>query len=209
MNIITKKVRLVPAPFVGTRITINLTNNPTFTLCQLQLAELSSSVTIDWGDGVVESFGDSAVCRHTYPSAGLYVIKISDDVAILFSQSEQDDTDKKAIIAIESNAETMDSILTGAFSGCSNLASLEIDASKISSIGYSAFKDCASLPPFLNLHNVNNLISRLTLLPFSGCTNIREIHFSKANEEAIMASSAYKTDPTLGTGVEGICRFDP
>ena len=208
MHIITKKVTLKPAPFVGTRITVNIAENLTFTLCDLTLADTSESVTVSWGDGPVETFASHAVCTHTYSHPGRYEVRISDDVRTFTSLPAQTDTDRSAIIAVVSNARNLTVISTGAFGMCVNLATLDIDASAVNTLGYAAFADCVSLPARLDLHGVRNLLMRGELLPFSGSTTIREFHFSEANEAAVKASAAYTADQTLGTGT-AVCVFDP
>ena len=48
----------------------------------------SAKVTIDWGDGVVDTYSSSSFSpSHTYASSGLFVLNISDDISSLKYQS--------------------------------------------------------------------------------------------------------------------------
>ena len=187
---ITKKTRLLP-PFIGTRFTVELTDELDFVFWSVPLAESSDTATIDWGDGCVESFNDDTTLGHSYQNAGRYVIGISDDIATIRRPNGMPDASKIALIGLWSNARKLTTINPSTFIECVNLAALDISGSAIETIGYAAFKDCVSLPQRIGLRNVRNLVSRGTSLPFSGCTSIRELHFSVANEETIKALPGY------------------
>ena len=190
---ITKTTRLLPAPFTGTRFTVELTDELDFTFWGAALAESSDAATIDWGDGCVESFDDDTALSHSYQSAGRYVIGISDDIATVRRPNGLPDASKTALIGLQSNARKLTVINPSTFIECANLAALDISGSAIETLGYAAFKGCVSLPQRIDLRNVRNLVSRGTTLPFTGCTSIRELHFSAANEEAIRALPGYDT----------------
>ena len=193
MNIITKRVTLLPAPSIGTRFTVELTDELDFVFWDASLAESSDAATIDWGDGCVESFNDDTALSHSYQNAGRYVIGISDDITTVRRPNNLPDASKIALTGLQSNARKLTVINPSTFIGCVNLAALDISGSAVETLGYAAFKGCVSLPPRIDLPNVRNLVSRGTSLPFSGCTSIRELHFSAANEEAIRALPGYDT----------------
>ena len=190
---ITKKTRLLPAPFIGTRFTVELTDELDFVFWDASLAESSEAATIDWGDGSVESFNDDTVLSHSYQNAGRYVISISDDITTVRRPNGLPDASKIALTGLQSNARKLTVINPSTFIGCVNLTALDISSSAVETLGYAAFKGCVSLPPRIDLPNVRNLVSRGTSLPFSGCTSIRELHFSAANEETIKALPGYDT----------------
>lgn len=59
----------------------------------LTLADDSDSLTLDWGDGSVETITETVRERtHTYAAAGLHIIRLSDDVRALQVTGDYDPT---------------------------------------------------------------------------------------------------------------------
>jgi hypothetical protein len=53
----------------------------------IYLATVTSDVTIDWGDGTIDTATAVGFYRHTYSVSGLYTVKITGDIHIRLSQS--------------------------------------------------------------------------------------------------------------------------
>lgn len=209
---ITKKTRLVPAPFVGTVVHIRVGEPLAFKFRAGVLTAGSEHVTVSWGDGVVEEFATGlADVGHVYPSPGDYVIKISDDVTSVCIGAMDETSDYCTIYApmvtcVSSNASRLVSFPSYSFQNCFNMTTFDVVGSSLVSLFSGVFKDCRALEGEFRFPNISRLVG---ITPqFAGCTKISVLHFAREHENAITSSSGYKADPTLGTGVEGVCRFD-
>lgn len=216
MNIITKKVRLIPAPFVGTTIRIRVGDGLVFKFRNVVLAEGCTSITIDWGDGTTEVYNASiSGGAHSYPAPGEYCIRISDDtknICIGFSNDESEYTTVFApmVLLFTSNAKKLSIIPGYGLCNCINLTCFDVSSSNVRTISSAAFKNCSGLSGELFFPEVGTIQGGATTLPFYGCTGITALHFKEANEAAITSSQAYNADEehTLGTGVKDVCCFD-
>ena len=242
MNI-TRKVTLRDAsPLVGTEIAIWVsgeatgeTDGFTFAISRIALSNSSATFTIEWGDGSSELLEETATeLIHTYQRAGLYRIRISDDVSSI-RVSSGTETIFATVYApmvkeFRSNAQRMTSIprislrnatalelldLRGsavrslggsAFEGCSSLRSLE-GCAGVEQLGMSTFAGCTNLPVRVDLPSINYISASTNSSPFEN-TNIKEFHFAAKNEEAIRTLQIfYDTNGTFG--VEwAVCYFD-
>ena len=213
MHIITKKVTLLPAPFVGTRVRIRVPHSPdaglTFKILSATRADDCESFEVDWGDGQKEERGGMMSYGHTYAAAGEYEIKISDGVKSLGLSTPTNAYPSQYVPSVLSVV-TKATRLTNfhCFRGCRNMHTFDMVESAVNTLASYAFVDCASLLGNIYLPRINDLPTT-NRLPFAGCTGgITRIHFSAEHESAIRNSAAFLADPTLGTGVEGVCRFD-
>ena len=207
-TIITKKVRLIPSPFVGTQFDILITpEERVFGFFSGTLADGSSEVTVDWGDGTTERFAAFSQITHTYADPGEYQIRISDDLAE-FSQSSLRTADywtyAARLLRVRSNAANLAKLLTAAFRHAVNLASADFTQSGLSKLGAFVFSYCHALGPKIYLPNVNELGTSV----FLDCPGVLEIHFSKAHEAEIKAGPAYQETPPLSAENAEIF-FDP
>ena len=213
MHIITKKVRLVPAPFVGTKIRVSVPSSPggelTYKIFRAIRADGCDTLMIDWGDGVTETFNAFINKGHTYEEPGVYEIRISDDVSELTVSNTADtyvNFYAPSVLSFTSNAKKLTSI--GTFRRCCNMIGFDMRESNIMELRECEFLDCASLSGDIYLPRISELPYTDTQ-PFAGCTGgITRIHFSAEHEDAIRNSAAFLADPTLGTGVPDICMFD-
>ena len=239
MTIITRKVKLAAAPeppFVGTRIAIETTDeSPFWGFKDAARVNESVLITIDWGDGTVETFDRTLVnLTHEYAVAGHYEVRISDTVSS-FTLSSLAGTCQTVyapmICGVWSNAQTLQELrqfvfskckqmaeldlretnIRGvpgyAFSGCTALTGLEGLPDGIREIGLSAFSGCTGLET-VRFPNVVNISGTETSKPFSNCTALREIHFAEANKEALLASAAFQFDPEHLGSPNGVVMFD-
>lgn len=193
---ITKKVRLIPAPFVGTRINIVLDDPESLDwgIYLVTLAEGSSAVTIDWGDGAVEQFSGKISPVHTYPRCGTYAVIISDDLKSFRCSHSMESSPflmiyAKRIVGVKSNARKLEAIPAVAFYGCENLTEFDVDAASVRDILTRAFYKCTGLVGALRFPAVNNI----NITAFTDCTGITELHFSETHKAEIEALPGYRT----------------
>ena len=224
MNIIHRKVRVVAAPvFVGTRVSILVTeDSPVWGFKTANIATGSARVLVDWGDGSVDAFTENVRdVTHAYAVPGRYEVCFSDDLAS-FALSAKSGVHMRTygpmIAGVWSNARKLDALLSYAFGSCANLTEIDFKETRIRAIPEYCFFHCASLVNLDNLPvglveickrgfcnceqievarfpNVVSVGGTGSLLAFSGCTALREIHFAEANKEALLASEAFQDDP--------------
>lgn len=198
-----------PPPFVGTKLGIEITaDDLTWGMASGRLADGSEVVRIDGGDGTRETKSGISQIVHTYPALGRYVVSLSDDLAALkaavITKTSPFYAYAKRITDIWSNAQRLDELPTVAFLDATSLRTLDLSQSSIETLGNNSFKGCTALQPELFLPSVTKPNGAV----FSGCTQLEAIHFAEANEAAITSLPSFNADPTLGTGVPKVCRFD-
>ena len=102
----------------------------------LTLADDSDSLTLDWGDGTVETITETVRERtHTYAAAGLHIIRLSDDVRTLQVTGDYDPTYAFARyrllpVAFRSTATRLTSLGSMALAGCTNLTSFDVSTAQ-------------------------------------------------------------------------------
>ena len=207
MHIITRRVKLVasPQPFVGSRIRLRIgEDGKTVRISQIGLAAGCEAATIDWGDGSVERV--AAAAAHAYGKAGVYEVRISDEIAGFEYNSSSGPDD--APLAFFSNASRLTALLPFCFSGCADLGVLDVRESGVEMLGRRAFADCVSLSGEICFPRVKAVEGTAKAPPFVGCSGgITKIHFARENEAVIRSSVPFLGDPTLGTGTAE-CVFD-
>ena len=207
--IIVKKIILVAEPGPepaerGTFLTVEPTEeSPTYGFYAGTLAADSGSVTVDWGDGTVETVADISRMTHTYASAGVYTVRVSDDLAMLgcsapVGTAVQSRVYAKLLKGVVCNAAKLKVLNTGAFRQSDNLVSADFADAAIESIRSNAFNGCFALAGAVVFPSVVDIDGAAGTLPFAGCTALREIHFARANEPVITALPCYADDPHLG-----------
>lgn len=212
MNIITKKVRLVPAPVRGSVLTVNIGEGLTFKIRSLAIAEGRDHGTIDWGDTKITTVtSNSTDIEHIFPATGQYLIKFSDDfraIGISYGKKEYTSTYAPMTVGFFSDASRLTEIPLAGFYCCTNLARLDVSASAVEKIDSIAFAKCSALEGELSFPKVATIVGSASVEPFTNCVGITALHFADANKESIITGAAYAADPTLGTGVENVCWFD-
>ena len=205
MNIIIKKVKVVPHPMYrqGTRLTAVISEPETeFGTWMTSLAPGHTAGMVDWGDGVIEPlYGNNT---HIYVQPGTYQVVISDDFAVLgFSTNYA-----KFLTSAVSNAQNLVELSAGAFSGGVQLAELDLRLTRINKIGPFAFTNCTALTGEFYFPEVRVFSGAAkAMAPFKNCTGITKLHFAAKHKESITSGAIYKADPTLGT-ITGECVFD-
>ena len=195
-TIITKKVRLIPAPFVGTRIRIKLDDPESLTwgMNHLTLADGHDKAIIDWGDGRTDELAASGALTHNFASVGEYMVRVSDDIISLRCSIKSDKSAFKTIYApmireFRTNATHLNNILSACFYAAENLSIVSCKGSGLMTLHTLALANCPSLAGRLDLPG----ISYLYATTLSESLGITELHFSKANEEEITALSGFDT----------------
>lgn len=203
-----------PPPFVGSVLAIRVGEGLRFKLRSATLAEDCGHYTIDWGDGTSDTFdSDQNGIEHVYPAPGDYRVRISDEVVDILVGAPDDASDYSTIYApmltgFRSNGTRLEEFPSSTFRNCVNLADLDVAESALNSIRGAAFRNCPALSGELRFPRVDAVRGTGATQPFAGCPNVTALRFGRANEDAITSGAAYRDDPTLGTGVEGVCRFD-
>lgn len=216
MNIITKKVTLLPVPFVGTKIRIKVPSSSDasleYRIWVVRRADGCDSFTIDWGDGVHEKKTSHLNQGHVYDAPGEFEIRISDEINYLVICTPNGGTGlyptqyTPSVLSLVTNATKL--LELGSFNGCRNMSTFDIRDSSVSTLSENSFINCTSLSGDIFLPRISDL-PYTDRQPFDGCTGgITHIHFSAEHEEAIRNSAAFLADPTLGTGIENVCLFD-
>ena len=206
MTIITKKVTLLPAPFRGTKLTIDLPEGLTeFGIRAATPAEDATGITIDKGDGTAPL----TVTEADFPlvlnfaAPGRFVIRLSDDISALqvSMASAEDDWLKyqPLLVAVSSNAKRLHTFSGSCFFGCTNLAVVDLRDCAANMLGEMSFKDCSSLPERIDLPNISTYEGvGSKKMPFRYCDSLQEIHFASAHEATIRAVPSFEDFPNLG-----------
>lgn len=193
---ITKKTRLLAAPFVGTRIRIKLDDPESLAwgIYTLTLAEGREKAVIDWGDGASDMVADSSPVIHTYAKTGDYEIRISDDISGLRCSTSSSMPDFRNVYApmireFFTNSTLLGTLENYCFDFAINLRVVSCARSGVRKIMKSAFYECISLAGRLDFPGVEFLASG----SFRNCTEITELHFDAANEATIRTLSGFDT----------------
>lgn len=211
---ITKKTRLLPASFVGTILTVRVGEERIFKIRVASLAEGRERITVDWGDGTVETFGATlADVGHLYPTAGEYRIRLSDDVSKLgigaaSSSSEYNKVYAPMVTGFFSNGSRFTSMGPYSMRGCVNLTAFDVEGAAVETISNFAFKECAALSGELRFPRVTSILGGMAGLAFSGCTGIGVLRFGSANEAAVKSSPGWAASGGKFGAVNATVSFD-
>jgi hypothetical protein len=158
------------------------TQGDTFTgdkVVRFQLLGSNNSVSIDWGDGSVETYTGSAanaIITHTYETAGLYLVSITgvfENIKLAgFTGSQASDLAS----VLQNSPDWSPTNLTDLYNGCSLITSDSLDDFPDTSLitqFLRAFTNCSSLTSFplintaagTNFSNAWNGCSSLTSFP--------------------------------------------
>ena len=191
---ITKKVRLIPALFVGTRIKIKLEDPESLTwgMSMLTLHEDRERAIIDWGDGSRTELSETGEAIHDYAAPGEYEIKITDDIQVIQCSSSLPGSAFRKVYApmiceFWTTAVHLMKIGDNCFTDATNLSAFNLEGLGVSELGSRAVSMCVSLEGRIDLPGINTLAKNSLL----NSNYIEEIHFSKKNEERIQALDGY------------------
>ena len=136
-----------------------------------------AQVTIDWGDGTIETVDADSIQLHTYDDCGNYLITM--EVAsgsIQFSSPLGEDNPDPFMAYAQMKLKRLEignsvtSIGESAFNGCVNLTSITIPDS-VTSIGQTAFNGCVNLTSI----TIPDSVTSISDWAFSGCRNLTSI----------------------------------
>lgn len=153
-------------------------------------SSVADNVDIDWGDGTVETKGDTTATNypHEYATGGDYVIKLKVNTGTISFVGEGSSStsgksiygDRAAIYSYNRGRIThveignsVENIGDSAFFACYSLASITIPDS-VTSIGTYAFDGCYSLTSIAIPDNVTSI----EMYAFSGCYSLTSIAIS-------------------------------
>jgi hypothetical protein len=121
---------------------------------RFQLLGSNNSVSIDWGDGITETYAGSAanaIITHTYETAGLYLVSITgvfEDIKLAgFTGSQASDLAS----VLQNSPDWSPTNLTDLYNGCSLITSNSLDDFPDTSLVTQfvrAFQACSSLTSF-------------------------------------------------------------
>lgn len=212
MITITRKVTLLPAPFVGIRIDLEVGEGLVYGIRTLALADGSADVTIDWGDGTVETLAKVTAKKHTYPAPGAYTVTVSDDVkafTISTSDTSPEFPQRYAPLVKRVTIRSDKAEVIGAFcfNGCVNMESLDLRGAHILRFLGGAARNCTSLRGRVDLPHVTEISGTGNAAPFANCAALAELHFGAANRAVIEASAPYGDTPPFGAA-NAVIKFD-
>lgn len=156
-------------------------------------------VSIDWGDGVVNT---SYI--HTYTAAGIYVIKIS--VAQVWVSMFSNNSYENKLLKVYFNnfnvptrcfencqnlriAHLADNIIyigPEAFKGCTSLSSITLPKN-LTNLGFHAFRGCTAL----KTAELYNLIQTAGSQVFYGCESLKKVYFHGFKSEFNFSSGIF------------------
>lgn len=182
-------------PFVGTRLVIRTSDTQrTFGFTNLVLGDGHANVTVDWGDGTVETLTSISKITHDYAATGEYEVRISDDLKSLsvsasMSGSPFYDEYPKLVKRVHSNAQSLTKTGLSFLARCINLTSVDLGDSAITAFQVHTFAFCESLTAYRLPKGLTSLgtqvfracprltsvdlpqgISQLTSMSFRDCT---------------------------------------
>lgn len=173
-----------PVPSTAFKMTIK-TDNPGATntvTFRLPTRGTSNNFTIDWGDGVIETFtGNTGNKDHIYSTAGTYQLSIS--ATTLTGLGFGGTGDAQKVLSIDNWGNNTWSNMQASFEGCVNLRIYATDGPIFASgISLGAmFKNCTSLNDNINHWDVSMIarFANLTVNTFNygmffGCTNFNQ-----------------------------------
>ena len=111
------------------------------------LAPGSQFVTVDWGDGTVESLRGISSARHTYSKPKDYKIKISDDLSS-FGYANSNGGNNDVLIELVAVGSKVTSIAGYGFNNCHNMRGV-INLPNVTSIGGYAFGTTLGITEFI------------------------------------------------------------
>ena len=206
MNIITKKVTLLPAPFVGTILNVHIGEGLLYKIKSIALASGHEHMIVNWGDGTEETYRSGiADVEHRYSTPGDYSIRISDDTGVIGLSVSDESSEYSTVYApmltgFYSNAKTLIRIAAHAFDNAVNMKCFDVSESSINAILVAAFKNCRALEGELRFPLVANINGDTANLPFQGCEKINAIRFSASRKEVLLSRAVFKEWETTHLG---------
>jgi hypothetical protein len=154
------------------------TQGTTFTgdkVVRFQLLGSNNSVSIDWGDGITETYAGAAAnttITHTYETAGLYLVSITgvfENIKLAgFTGSQASDLAS----VLQNSPDWSPTNLTNLYTGCSLITSSSLDNFPDTSLVTqfnAAFQNCSSLTSFPLINTASGTTFSAT---WAGCFSL-------------------------------------
>jgi hypothetical protein len=186
------------------------TQGTTFTgdkVVRFQLLGSNNSVSINWGDGSVETYTGSAAnttITHTYETAGLYLVSITgvfENIKLAgFTGSQASDLAS----VLQNSPDWSPTNLTDLYNGCSLITSDSLDDFPDTSLitqFLRAFQDCSSLTSFPLINTAAGTNFRFSWLSCSSLTSFPLIDTSAGTnfQDAWFNCSSLTSFPLINT----------
>lgn len=196
-----------PIPEDGkTRIWIHIAeetpdNRLTFYL-QFTASE-ADNTTVDWGDGVSETLGDTVATNysHKYPSGGNYIITMTvnsgtisfegDSNNRIYGEYANSNTHNRIRIQKVIIGDSMTNIGMSAFNSCYTLVSITIPDG-VTSIGANTFQACYGLTSI----TIPDGVTDIGTYAFRYCYSMSEYHFKPIAPPTLANSNAFNGIPS-------------
>ena len=205
---ISKKTRLLPPPFIGTKIKIRVPEDyQFFGLRSTTLAPGCETVTVEWGDGTSDTQEGFSRFQHEYAHPGEYEVLISDELS-QFALSTSNTGSAfhthiaPMVLSVLSNAKNLHALYDDCFFHCINMAGCAFNGVQLTTFAKSPFAECASLAGSLALPFAESIEGDKENLPFAGCMGLTEIHFAQAKKEMLLACPAFEDYESTRLGAE-------
>ena len=204
---ITKKTRLLAAPFVGTRVTIETpADEADFGIYALTQTDKTQPFVVDWGDGECESFSSTMTRKvHRYAKRGTYEIRISDNIHSLnlsvmpgVGRTEWSEIYAPMIRSCIVTGRHSEWIGGYCFTNARNMTRFDATNSSLARLAMASFCGCESLSGELRLPMIDTSPDTEENQIFEGCPNLTRIRFARKYEDVLTAMKSYKADPKLG-----------
>jgi hypothetical protein len=143
-----------------------------------------NDITIDWGDGVIESYTGVVTVAHIYAVPGVYLVQITGAlVNIRFGGADTNNQGSDLLAITQNNLDWQPTNLDDAFNGASGLQSASLafmPSTSLVTTAQRAWLGCSSLTtfPLLDFSNTTNLSSAwrdcaaLTTFPLINTSNV-------------------------------------
>lgn len=218
----------VPAPRTTRFTVEMTESDLTFGISSAVKAWDAEAITVDWGDGNLSRItGNLAELSHTYAKSGVYTVTLDDSVtSFAVSNANRASvfrtkypqrlvsvvSDALRLVSLDNSAlraatnlvsadfaaSALKTLENAAFDGCTKLVDVKLPPT-IEALGSSVFLNCTALEGELAFPKVTRIEGTTTqVMPFGGCLKVARVVFAKANEEAVVETTIYKLDSTLG-----------
>jgi hypothetical protein len=168
----------ISSAFSGYSSTYNTANTETGSSASdsLRIPLVGSGLTIDWGDGNVDTGVTSSAASpasHTYSTSGIYTVEVSGGLTQV-EYANVDERDKQKLIDISQWGDIAWTSFSNAYNRCVNLVGSFTDAPDMSNVSsvVSMFVDCFAFNQPINHFDMSNQTSLSSML--AGCYSFNQ-----------------------------------
>lgn len=164
-------------------------------------AGTSPDITIDWGDGTIETFTTTGIKTHTYNGINSYTIKIGGSFGGNNGRITFDETDTAPLLHTTSVIPSMGlNSFNSTFRYCSNLKKVPFDIfwynnTTTSSVFSSVFNQCSSLEyiPDSLFSKATNITASAFIGAFNQCTSLTKIPENLFKNNTSVTTSCFQS----------------